>query len=130
MATVETDLAKILERIDGKLDRIETDLSDLKVSQVEIKGEIKTMDKKLSGQITSLDEKLSGQIKSVDEKLSGQVTTLDEKLSGQITTLDEKVSGFGKRLENQEFTNRGILTALIIAIIAGAAKFFGIFPNP
>lgn len=119
MATVETDLAKILERIDGKLDRIETDLSDLKVSQVEIKGEIKTMDEKLSGQITSLDEKLSGQIKSVDEKLSGQ-----------ITTLDEKVSGFGKRLENQEFTNRGILTALIIAIIAGAAKFFGIFPNP
>ncbi|MFM7190273.1 MAG: hypothetical protein ACKOX2_05575, partial [Microcystaceae cyanobacterium] len=61
--------------------------------------------------------------------LSGQITTLDEKLSGQITTLDEKVTGFGKRLENQEFVNRGILTALIIALIAGVAKFFGFMPN-
>ncbi|AGF53478.1 unknown protein (plasmid) [Synechocystis sp. PCC 6803] len=130
MPTVETDLAQILERIDGKLDRIEKDISDIKVSQAEVKGEIRTLDERLSGQIKATDEKLSGQIKTTDEKLSGQIKTLDERLSGEISTLDEKVTGIGKRLENQEFTSRGILTALIIALIAGAAKFFGIFPNP
>lgn len=97
MATVEVDLGKILEKIDSRLERIEENLNALKVSQAEIKGEIRS---------------------------------LDEKLSGQIKTLDEKVTGLGKRIENQEFTNRGILVAVIIALIGGAAKFFGVFPNP
>ena len=55
---------------------------------------------------------------------------LDERLSGQINLLDEKVSGLGKRLENQEFTNRGILIGLIVVVLGGAAKFFGFLPKP
>lgn len=93
MTTIETDLKEIFTKLDQRFDRLEQrlermegDLNDLKVSQVEIKGDIKA--------------------------------------------LDERVNGIGKRLENQEFTNRGILTAVIIALIGGAAKFFGIFPNP
>ncbi len=39
--------------------------------------------------------------------------------------LEEKVEGLGKRLENQETVNRGILVALVVAIIGGAAKLFG-----
>ncbi|MFM7578930.1 MAG: DUF4164 domain-containing protein, partial [Microcystaceae cyanobacterium] len=89
---VEVKLEDILAKIDSRLENIENGLTDLKISQVEIKGEIKA---------------------------------LDEKLSGQVKTLDEKVTGMGKRLENQEFLNRGILTALIVALIAGAAKLFG-----
>jgi predicted nucleic acid-binding Zn-ribbon protein len=93
--TVEIKLEDILVSIQKDLKEIRDDLTDLKVSQAEIKGEIKT---------------------------------LDEKLSGQIKTLDEKVTGIGKRLENQEFLNRGILAALIVALIAGAAKLFGWLP--
>jgi len=93
--TVEIKLEDILISIQKDLKEIRDDLTDLKVSQAEIKGEIKT---------------------------------LDEKLSGQIKTLDEKVTGIGKRLENQEFLNRGILAALIVALIAGAAKLFGWLP--
>jgi chromosome segregation ATPase len=104
---VEVKLEDILAKIDSRLENIENGLTDLKISQVEIKGEIKAL----------------------DEKLSGQVKTLDEKLSGQVKTLDEKVTGIGKRLENQEFLNRGILAALIVALIAGAAKLFGWLPT-
>jgi hypothetical protein len=93
--TVEIKLEDILVGIQKDLKEIRDDLTDLKVSQAEIKGEIKT---------------------------------LDEKLSGQVKTLDEKVTGIGKRLENQEFLNRGILAALIVALIAGAAKIFGWLP--
>ena len=86
MATIETDLKEIFTKLDQRLDRMEISLNELKVSQAEIRGDIKA--------------------------------------------LDEKVNGIGKRLENQEFTNRGILVAVVIALIGGAAKFLGVFPNP
>ncbi|MFM6076693.1 MAG: hypothetical protein ACKPB9_34785, partial [Dolichospermum sp.] len=47
---------------------------------------------------------------------SGEIKTLDEKLSGEIKTLEEKVIGIDKRLDNQEFINRGVLVAVIIAL--------------
>ena len=87
---IETKLEDILAKIDNRLERIENELTDLKVNQAR----------------------------------------MEEKLSGQISLVDEKVTGLGKRLDFQEFVNRGILTALIVALIAGAAKFFGFMPHP
>jgi len=104
--TVEIKLEDILVSIQKDLGDLKNGVNDLKVFQAEIKGEIKTL----------------------DEKLTGQITALDQRLTGQIKTLDEKVSGIGKRVENQEFLNRGVLTALIVALIAGAAKIFGWLP--
>ncbi len=83
---VETDLKEILTRIDSKLDKLTEDVTELKVGQAEIKGDIKA--------------------------------------------LDTKVEGLDKRVSNQEFTNRGVLIGLIVVILGGAAKFFGIVGNP
>jgi primosomal protein N'' len=106
--TIETDLKEILSefkqefvKINQRLDKIDETVTDLKVNQVRM-----------------------------EERLSGQINLLDERLSGQITLLDEKVSGLGKRIENQEFTSRGILIGLIVVVLGGAAKVFGFFPNP
>jgi len=106
--TIETDLKEILGKLDNHLERIDNRLSNLELNQIEIKGEIKIL----------------------DEKLSGQINALDEKLSGQINTLDEKITGIDKRLDNQEFINRGILVGIILALFAGVVKLFGFFPNP
>ena len=84
--SVETDLKEILTRIDSKLDKLTEDVTELKVGQAEIKGDIKA--------------------------------------------LDTKVEGLDKRVSNQEFTNRGVLIGLIVVILGGAAKFFGIVGNP
>jgi hypothetical protein len=54
---------------------------------------------------------------------------LDEKLSGEIKTLHEKVTGIDKRLDNQEFINRGVVGAVLETVIGGAAKLFGFLPN-
>jgi chaperonin cofactor prefoldin len=105
--TIETDLREILGKLDNHLERIDNRLSNLELNQIEIKSEIKIL----------------------DEKLSGQINALDEKLSGQISTLDEKVTGIDKRLDNQEFINRGILVGIILALFAGVVKLFGFFPN-
>ena len=74
------------------------------------------------------EQKMDRQFAEVNQKLNkleiGQV-----ELSGEIKTLDEKVSGIDKRLDNQEFINRGVLVALIVALIGGAAKLFGWLPT-
>ncbi|MFM7189607.1 MAG: DUF4164 domain-containing protein [Microcystaceae cyanobacterium] len=89
LPSVEIKLEDVLAKMDSRLERIENDLTDIKVNQAR----------------------------------------MEEKLSGQISVVDEKVTGLSKRLDFQEFVNRGILTALIVALIAGAAKFFGFMPN-
>ena len=116
---VETNIAEILGRIDLKLDKIDERLNRLEVGQAKIEGDIKAM-----------DERLSGQIKAMDERLSGQIKAVDERLSGQINGLDTKVEQLDKRVGNQEFTNRGVLIGLVVVILGGAAKFFGIVGNP
>jgi hypothetical protein len=63
-----------------------------------------------------------------DSRLETKVAS--QELKGEIKSLDEKVNGLGKRLENQEFVNRGILVALVVAIVGGVAKLFGWVGNP
>jgi hypothetical protein len=35
-----------------------------------------------------------------------------------------------QRIGNSELTNRGILIGLVVIILGGAAKLFGLMPNP
>ncbi len=112
---IQTDIAEILNRLDQKfdkldnrLDKIDDRLNKLEVGQAGLKGKIETL----------------------DERLSGQIKTLDERLSGQIKALDTKVEQLDKRVGNQELTNRGILIGILVIVLGGAAKFFGIVGNP
>ena len=132
MTTIPTTLTysfeEVLSRIEQKMDRQFTEVNqklekiDERLTKLEIGQE------KLSGEIKALDQKLSGEIRALDQKLSGEIRALDEKFTGEIKTLGEKVSGIDKRLDNQEFINRGILVSVIIALIGGAAKLFDILP--
>jgi outer membrane murein-binding lipoprotein Lpp len=101
-------LRKFNYLLDQKLDKLSSDLTDLKVGQA----------------------RLEGKIEAIDEKLSGQIKAVDEKLSGQTKTLDTKVDQLDKRIGNSELTNRGILIGLVVIIFGGAAKLFGLVGNP
>ncbi len=101
---IETDLAEVLGQINQKLDKLSTDVTDLKIGQT----------------------KLEGKIEAIDEKLSGKIEAVDEKLSGKINALDTKVEQLDKRIGNSELTNRGILVGLVVIILGGAAKLFGL----
>lgn len=117
LSRFELKMDRQFSEVNQKLEKIEDRLTKLEIGQAEISGEIK-----------ALDEKLSGEIRALDEKLSGEIKALDNKFSGEIKTLGEKVNGLGKRLDNQEFINRGVLVSVIIALIGGAAKLFDILP--
>lgn len=127
---IQTDIAEVLGQINSKLDHVSDRLNKLEVGQAKIEGKIESINEKLSGQIKSIDEKLSGKIESVDEKLSGQIKSIDEKFSGQIKALDTKVDQLDKRISNSELTNRGVLIGLVVIILGGAAKLFGLMGNP
>jgi septal ring factor EnvC (AmiA/AmiB activator) len=59
-----------------------------------------------------------------------------EKVNEDIKVLDTKVEQLALRVGNQEFTpirvqaNRGVLIGLILALLGGAIKIFGLMPNP
>jgi chromosome segregation ATPase len=116
---IESDLKDILNKFDQKLDYISDRLNKLEVGQA-----------RLEGKIEAVDEKLSGKIEALDEKLSGKIEAVDEKLSGKVEALDTKVDQLDKRISNSELTNRGILIGLVVIILGGAAKLFGLMGNP
>ncbi|MGL4880217.1 MAG: hemolysin XhlA family protein [Waterburya sp.] len=45
---IESDLKEILNKLDGKLDSLQKDVTGLKVGQAEVKGDIKRLDSNIS----------------------------------------------------------------------------------
>lgn len=77
-----------------------------------------------------------GQINQKLDKLSKEVTELKTEVKvgfaevkGEIKTLDAQVEQLDKRITNSEFTNRGILIGIVVIILGGAAKIFGLVAN-
>ena len=95
---------------------------------------------RIESKIDSLEKRMNDRFDKVDErfdKVEDQLTKVEigqaelkAELKGDIKVLDEKIEGLTVRVAYQEFTNRGILIALVVAVLGGAAKLFGFFPNP
>ncbi|MEG3439416.1 hypothetical protein V0288_19980 [Pannus brasiliensis CCIBt3594] len=74
-------------------------------------------------------DKIDERFDKIDEKLENlQKEIADVKI--EQAKLSEKIDGLSKRVDNQEFTNRGILIALVVAIIGSVAKLVGLIGNP
>ncbi len=54
---IETDLKELLNRIDQKIDGIQKDIVDLKISSTELKGEVKTLETKIDGLSTRVQDR-------------------------------------------------------------------------
>lgn len=77
---------------------------------------------RIEGKIDSLQRDVN-KLDIGQSELKGEIKALNERLTTEI-------KGLTARVANQEFTNRGILIALVVAILGGAAKLFGFLPNP
>ncbi len=84
---IEQDLKEILTKIDQRLERIENEVTDLKIGQVRLEGELRRF----------------------EGELKGEVKRVEGELKGEINRVEEKIDGLDKRLEFQEFINRGVL---------------------
>ena len=110
--TVTYSLEAVLTRIEGKIDTLQQDVNQkIDTLQQNVNQKIDTLQREVNERLTKLE--------------IGQT-----EIKGDIKTLDEKINGLTARVAYQEFTNRGILIALVVAILGGAAKLFCFFPNP
>jgi hypothetical protein len=105
--TIETDLKEILgefkqefSKLNQRLDRIESDLTSLKVSEAEIKGEMETFKAEVKGEFSTLKNELAF--------INEDVKDLKGSQRSQIWAL---------------------IITVIGATIAAVVKF-GFFPNP
>ena len=80
---VESDLKEILTRIDTKLDKLSEDVTELKVGQARIEGDLKAIDERLSGQIKALDTKVD----QLDKRVGNQEFTNRGVLVGLIVVI-------------------------------------------
>jgi hypothetical protein len=119
---------------------LESVFKEIKDSIKEVNQKIDTLQKDVNQKIDSLETRMDERFDKVDErfdKVEDRLTKLEigqaelkGELKGDIKVLDEKIEGLTARVGYQEFTNRGILIALVVAVLGGAAKLFGFFPNP
>ncbi len=107
----------------------ETVTYSLEAVLTRIESKIDSLEKRMNERFDKVDERFD----KVEDRLTkveiGQAE-LKAELKGDIKVLDEKIEGLTVRVGYQEFTNRGILIALVVAVLGGAAKLFGFFPNP
>jgi len=118
-------LEEILSRLDQKIEKQFTEVNQ------KMDRQFAEVNQKMDRHFTEVNQKFTEVNKKL-ETIDGRLNKLEigpAELSGEIKTLEEKVSGIDKRLDNQEFINRGVLVAVIIALISGVVKLFGFFPT-
>ncbi len=104
MTNIEYDLKEILTRIEGRFDKLESkvdkigeDVNDFKIKMTEDIGGLKT-----------------------------DLIRVETTLKSEIEVLSGNVDNIVKRIDTQEFINRGVIIGLILAVLGGFAKVFGL----
>jgi chromosome segregation ATPase len=143
LSRLDQKIEKQFAEVNQKMDRQFTEVNqkmDRQFAEVNQKmdrqfAEVNQKFTEVNQKFTEVNQKMDRQFAEVNKKLEtidGRLNKLEigqAELSGEIKTLEEKVSGIDKRLDNQEFINRGVLVAVIIALISGVVKLFGFFPT-
>jgi transketolase len=149
--TLTYTLEEILSRLDQKIEKQFTEVNQKMEKQFtevnqKMEKQFAEVNQKMDRQFAEVNQKMDRQFAEVNQKMDRQFAEVNQKLetidnrlnklevgqaelSGEIKTLEEKVIGIDKRLDNQEFINRGVLVAVIIALISGVVKLFGFFPT-
>jgi septal ring factor EnvC (AmiA/AmiB activator) len=85
--------------------------------------------------LARFEQRIDRQFAEVNDKLTKidkQFAEVNDKLNklevGQAD-ISSNVKNIDKRIDNQEFINRSILVALIVALIGGIARWFALLPT-
>ena len=90
-----------------------------------IEYDIKEILTDIKQSINKLDVKLDKVTEDVGE-LKTHLVQVEAELKGEIKVLDGKIDGISKRLDTQEFINRGVIVGLLLTILGGFIKLFGL----
>jgi hypothetical protein len=92
-------------------------------------------EQRIDRQFAEVNQKMDRQFAEVNDKLTKmdkQFVEVNDKLNklevGQAE-ISSNIKNIDKRIDNQEFINRSILVALIVALIGGIARWFVLLPG-
>ncbi len=84
--------------------------------------------KKIDEKLDKMEESSTQRFEKLESKLDGIQKDVTDLKVGQAK-LEEKVDGLGKRLDYQEFINRGVIIGLIVTVLGSLAKMLGFIGN-
>ena len=67
---IETDLKEVLGEIKTQLSQIQGDVTDLKITQAEIKGELETFKAEVKGELETIKAESKGEFSTVKNELA------------------------------------------------------------
>ncbi|PZV21595.1 MAG: hypothetical protein DCF12_21390 [Snowella sp.] len=108
---IETDLKEVLGEIKTQLSQIQGDITDLKITQAEIKGELETF----------------------KAEVKGELETIKAESKGEFSTIKNELAFIREDVKDLKNSQRAQIWALIITVIGAtitAVVKFGFFPNP
>ena len=136
---VEYDLKEILIKLDSRFETLETKLEsrfekiDSKFEALEAKLESRF--EKIDSKFEALETKLESRFEKLETKLDRvsvdvadvktNLVRVEATFKGEIEVLSKDIQGTNKRLDGQEFINRGVAIGLLVALLGGLAKLFG-----
>lgn len=85
---------------------------------IQIESDLKDILAKFEIKLDKLEQKIDNIQKDISE------------IKVELATVKTKVDGVTDRLNSIEFLNRGVVIGLLLAIIGGLAKLFGVVGNP
>jgi archaellum component FlaC len=97
-------------------------LESIRSDFAKVEQKLERIDEKLE----RMDEKFEQKFERLEEKIVTN-TVVIERLSGEINTLRTEVTGINRRIDSQEFLNRGVAIGLIVALCGGFLMVF--LPN-
>ncbi len=100
---IESDLKEILLKMDNKLDNLQTDITEMKISIAEIKKDnqrledkIDNTDKKIEATAKSLEDKID----NTDKKIDATAKSLENKIDAIDKNLTDNIQNLAKRVDN------------------------------
>ena len=95
---------------------------------VTVKYSLEDILKKIDDKLDRMEEASTRRFEKLESKLDNLQKDVTDLKVGQAK-LEEKVEGLTKRLDYQEFINRGVVIGLIVALLGGLAKMLGFIGN-
>ncbi|KJH72281.1 hypothetical protein [Aliterella atlantica] len=120
--TIEYDLKEILTRLEGRFDKLDTKIDRLDEKIDKVSEDLSSFKIKVAEDNGALRSSMNAGF----GELRTDLTRVENSLKGEVEVLAEKVDGISKRVDTQEFINRGVIIGLIIAVLGGFAKVFGL----
>lgn len=120
--TIEYDLKEIFTRLEGRFDKLDTKIDRLDEKIDKVSEDLSSFKIKVAEDNGALRSSMNAGF----GELRTDLTRVENSLKGEIEVLAEKVDGISKRVDTQEFINRGVIIGLILAVLGGFAKVFGL----